>query len=401
MSQPIPKKIVQAKPELAEKTFNTLLIDGSNLLEISYNGDKRCNSEGKQVGGIFQFLLQIKILLQKGNFDYVYTFWDGDKSGQMRYNLYPLYKANRDKVFDEPNLSDYSKSVNETVRQMMKWAKEKQAKKREENPDKYQQKLKDKEVFYFQREAVMKCLEELFVRQCISDSVEADDFIGYYVVHKKPNERIVILSGDRDLTQLIQKDVIVYCPSPNMKTFLNLENHKDLIGYRAENVLVKKIICGDVSDNIKGIKGVGEETLLKYFPELKEREVHLEEILERSKQMIEERKADKKKPLKWTENIINRVTDGVQGEDIFEINEKIINLRKPLLTPEAIEQIDSMMYAPLDPDGRSLQNLYNIILSYGIDELKDSNKFGNFFIEFKYLIDKEEKFFKRENSKNK
>ena len=114
-----------------------------------------------------------------------------------------------------------------------------------------------------------------------------------------------------------------------------------------------------------------------------------------------QRKADKKKPLKWTENIINRVTDGIQGEDIFEINEKIINLRKPLLTPEAVEQIDSMMYAPLDPDGRSLQNLYNIILSYGIDELKDSNKFGNFFIEFKYLIDKEEKFFKRENSKNK
>lgn len=38
--------------------------------------------------------------------------------------------------------------------------------------------------------------------------------------------------------------------------------------------------------------------------------------------MIEERKADKKKPLKWTENIINRVTDGIQGEDIFEINEK-------------------------------------------------------------------------------
>lgn len=284
---------------------------------------------------------------------------------------------------------------------MMKWAKEKQSKRREENPDKYQQKLKDKEVFHFQREVVMKCLEELFVRQCISNGVEADDFIGYYVVHKKPNERIVILSGDRDLTQLIQKDVIVYCPSTNMKTFLNIDNHKDLIGYRAENVLVKKIICGDASDNIKGIKGVGEETLLKYFPELKEREVHLEEILERSKQMIEERKANKKKPLKWTENIVNRVTDGIQGEDIFEINEKIINLRKPLLTPEAVEQIDSMMYAPLDPDGRSLQNLYNIILSYGIDELKDSNKFGNFFLEFKYLIDKEEKFFKRENLKNK
>lgn len=398
MSQPIPKKIKQLNPELTEKPFNTLLIDGSNLLEISFYGDKRSNSSGKQVGGIFQFLLQIKIMLQKANFDYVYVFWDGDKSGQMRYDLYPLYKANRDKTYDEPNLSDYSKAVNDTVKNMMRWAKEKQAKKRQENPDKYEQKTKEKEVFYFQRGVIMKCMEELFIRQCISEGVEADDFIGYYVVHKKPNERIVIVSGDRDLTQLIQKDVIIYCPSPNIKNFLNLDNHKDFIGYRAENVLVKKIICGDTSDNIKGIKGVGEETLLKYFPELKEREVRLEEIIERSKQMIAERKAEKKKPLKWTENIVNRVTDGVQGEDIFEINEKIINLRKPLLTAEAIEQISSMMYAPLDPEGRSLDNLYSIILENGIEDLKDSNKFGNFFVEFKYLIDKEQKFFKRENN---
>lgn len=398
MPQPIPKKIKQLNPELTEKPFNTLLIDGSNLLEISFYGDKRSNSNGKQVGGIFQFLLQIKIMLQKANFDYVYVFWDGDKSGQMRYDLYPLYKANRDKIYDEPNLSDYSKAVNDTVKNMMRWAKEKRAKKRQENPDKYEQKLNEKEIFHFQRGVIMKCMEELFIRQCISEGVEADDFIGYYVVHKKPNERIVIVSGDRDLTQLIQKDVIIYCPSPNIKNFLNLDNHKDLIGYRAENVLVKKIICGDASDNIKGIKGVGEDTLLKYFPELKEREVHLEEIIERSKQMIAERKAEKKKPLKWTENIVNRVTDGVQGEDIFEINEKIINLRKPLLTAEAIEQISSMMYAPLDPDGRSLDNLYSIILENGIEDLKDSNRFGNFFVEFKYLIDKEQKFFKRENN---
>ena len=33
------------------------------------------------------------------------------------------------------------------------------------------------------------CLEELFVRQCMCDKTEADDFIGYYVTHKKSNER--------------------------------------------------------------------------------------------------------------------------------------------------------------------------------------------------------------------
>ena len=61
----------------------------------------------------------------------------------------------------------------------------------------------EKEIFYEQREIIMKCLEELFVRQCVCDKVEADDLIAYYVNHKKPNERIVIMSNDMDLTQLM------------------------------------------------------------------------------------------------------------------------------------------------------------------------------------------------------
>src|SRR5574344_897122 len=122
MSQPIPKRIQKIKPQISNKTFNTLLVDGSNILELSSLADKKVSSNGKQTGGIFQCLLQLKLLLRKGNFRYVYVFWDGDSSGQSRYDIYPEYKANRDKVFEDDNLSDYMKEVNKRINGMKNYA---------------------------------------------------------------------------------------------------------------------------------------------------------------------------------------------------------------------------------------------------------------------------------------
>lgn len=383
MPQPIPRKIREKKPELCEQPFNTLLIDGSNILELSSLGDNTVSSSGKPIGGITQFILQLKMLLQKGNFRYVYVFWDGKNSGQLRANEYFLYKANRDKEFDDANLSEYMKEVNRKVDYMyQRFVKKK-------DPIKLLEKQKQKEIFYWQRDIVMEMLEELFVRQCVCDETEADDFIGYYVSHKKPNEKIVIVSNDRDLTQLIDEDVIVYVQS--MKAFINTKNHTDIMGYNYQNVVLKKMLCGDASDNIKGIKGVGEKTLLSNFEEIKKRKVTLEEVIERARLINEERVKEKKKPLKWAENIVNKVTDGCQGERIYEINEKIIDLKNPLMSDEAKELLDSIMYAPIDPTDRNMENLYNIILKYDIDKLKDPTTFGNFFSEFMYLIDKEKK----------
>ena len=383
MPQPIPKRIKENKPELCRKKFNTLLIDGSNILELSSLGDNTVSSDGKPIGGVFQFFLQLKVLLQKGNFRYVYVFWDGKNSGQLRYNLNRDYKANRDKDFEEEGLSDYMKEVNKRVKFMQnKFFKK-------EDPVKLQEKQKHKEIFYWQRDIIMQMLEELFVRQCVCEETEADDFIGYYVSRKKPNEKIVIVSNDRDLTQLISDDVIVYVQS--LKAFVNTKNHTDIMGYNYQNVVLKKMICGDSSDNIKGIKGVGEKTLLTNFDEIKKRKVTLEEVIEKAKSINEERVKNKKKPLKWAENIVNRVTDGCQGEKIYEINEKIIDLKKPLMSTEAKDLLESIMYAPIDPTDRNMENLYNIIIEYNIDKLKDPTTFGNFFSEFMYLIDKEKK----------
>lgn len=380
MKQPVPNK----HKDKVHNTFNTLLIDGSNLLEVSSRGDDRLSGTGKPTGGIFQFFLQLKMLLRKGNFRYVYVFWDGNQSGLLRYKLNSDYKANRDKEFeDEEELSDYMKAVNAKINGM------KQHFSKKEDSAKLAQRKKQKEIFHWQREVIIDCLEELFVRQCMCDKTEADDFIGYYVTHKKSNERIVICSNDRDLTQLIAEDVIVYVQS--LKDFLTVKNYTKIEGINYQNVVLKKVLCGDTSDNIKGIKGFGEKTLLNNFSEITKRKVTLNEVIETAKNINEERAKLKKKPLKWAENIVNRVTDGVQGSEIYEINEKIIDLKKPLMTDEAVEMIENIMYTPIDPEDRTLENLYRILLENDVEDLRDETKFSNFFNEFLYLIDKEKR----------
>jgi 5'-3' exonuclease len=383
MPQPIPKKIKEIKPDVGVKQFTTLLIDGSNILELSSCADHTLSSNGMVYGGVFQFLLQIRMLLQKGNFRYVYVFWDGKNSGQLRFDRYSQYKLSRDKNFDDETLSPYMQEVNAKIKSMQNYFFKKQ------DPIKIAERQKHKELFFWQRDVIMECLEELFIRQCLCDYTEADDFIGYYVNHKKPNERIVIVSNDRDLTQLISDDVIVYVQS--MKKFINTKNHTDIMGYNYQNVVLKKMICGDQSDNIKGIKGVGEKTLFENIPEFKTRKVELEEVVSRARQINENRVKEKKKPLKWAENIVNRVTDGVQGDMVYEINRKIIDLKNPLMTDEAKELMDTIMYAPLDTEDRSLENLYNIILKYDIEKLKDPTTFGNFFADFVTIMEKEKK----------
>jgi hypothetical protein len=125
------------------------------------------------------------------------------------------------------------------------------------------------------------------------------------------------------------------------------------------------------------------------MPEIKERPVTINEVKERAAQKIQERKDSKKKPLKWHENIVNGVSKRNYDGDFYEINDKIINLSNPLLTDGAKEEMDATMYAPMDPEGRSLSNLYSYILEDNITDLKNCDRFSTFFSHFKPLIDKE------------
>lgn len=376
MKQVVRKKRAEANNVSTDKIVYTLLVDGNNLLKISLV-DKRMNDNGEEYGAVFLFLRQLGQLLQKKDFDFCVVCWDGDGSGVLRYKYYKDYKANRDKHYESmESETDYDKAINDYVRKVLAYSRS--------NKTEVKRSETDDECFQRQRALIQDILENLYIRQFIYDDVEGDDIIAYYVQHKKPNERVVIVSGDKDLTQLINDEVCQYIPT--MKKFISPKNSVEELGMTHENTLVKKIICGDASDNIKGIKGMGEQTLVKLFPEMIDKKTSIEAVIERSKELLEERKAQKKKPLKSLENIVNGVTDGIQGEKIYEINKKIIDLSEPLLTKEALEGLNDEMYAPLGDDDRDIKNIYQIISDNGMNDLLDEKKFGSLFGMYERII---------------
>ena len=119
MAQPVRKTIVESHPELGEKPIYTLLVDGTNVLKICEVADK-VNTRGEQYGAFFTFLVKMKNLLKKKDFDYVYVVFDDDNSGIMRYRLYNEYKANRDKNYETYMVgeSDYAKAYNESLKKI-------------------------------------------------------------------------------------------------------------------------------------------------------------------------------------------------------------------------------------------------------------------------------------------
>ena len=395
MQQPVRKNIIENYPELSEKSEYTLIIDGTNLLRISF-ADTKVNTKGEHYGGVFQFLLQIRMLLQKKNFDYVYVFFDDEDSGILRYNIYNDYKANRDKNYHQhsQDISDYMKEYNARLKSMQEAIFGKNKKEKKELTDK--EKI-EKENFVRERTILMKYFNELYIRWIFDEKTEGDDLIAYYVLNKKPSDKVVIVSADEDLTQLLSDTVCIY--NPRLKKFVTNKNFKEIRGYLHENVVIKKIMCGDTSDNIGNIDGVSEKRLFELIPEIKERPITINEIRERAKEKIQERINEKKKPLKWHENIVNGISKKNYNGDFYEINKKIIDLKQPLLTEEAKEELENTMYAPLDTEGRSLSNLFQYIIKDDILELIKPESFSVFFTPFKSLIDKEikryEKFVKK------
>ena len=382
------KQVVKRARKIAngindEKLIYTLLIDGNSLLKSSLV-NKEMNSKGQEYGAVWNMLRRIGELLLKKDFNYCIVAWDGNGSGVLRYKYYPLYKANRDKHYDNfVAQTDYDKKIADYCRKVLAYHKgNKKEVKRSETDD---------ESFERQRSIIQEILDNLYVRQFMYDDVEGDDLIAYYCKNKKQNERIVIVSEDRDITQLINDEICIWIPS--IHKFITPNNDVEELGYTHENVVLKKIICGDASDNIYGIKGVAEKGLLKQFPDLKDKKCTLNEILERCEEIQVERTKDKKKPLKSLENILNRVTDGCQGKDIFEINEKIIDLSTPLLTEEAENELKIELYAPIDPDDRDIKNVYKIIYDNDMKRLQNETIFGNVFGPFERICKMEKKYF--------
>ena len=134
---------------------------------------------------------------------------------------------------------------------------------------------------------------------------------------------------------------------------------------------------------------MGEDTLFNNFPELTERTVSLEEFIELAKEKQAVRIAEKKKPLKVLDNIINRITDGVQGEKIYEINEMLINLRKPMITEIAINNLHELIDGTLNDTGREMKKIYEYMKRDGLNKTIGETRYPTYLVPFKELINRE------------
>jgi len=300
-----------------KKITKTLLIDGNVLMKRSYNGAKHVYHKGKHIGGIFQFYTTMRKLVVEHKIDKVVIMWDGERGGTLRLDYYPEYKENRPRFFDKE--------------------------------------------YEYQKLRVKQYAEELFIRQYEHPDVESDDLQAFYCQNKKRGEEVIIYTNDRDICQLISETVTIYLA--DKKQLVGIGNYQWYFQHHYKNAGLVKIIEGCSSDNIKGIDGVTENTLLKHFPEIKEREVTLEEILDRSKVLQEERG---NKPLKVYENLIEGKSKGVHRGPVYEINRKIIDLNDPLLPEEAKEAVKDLIRLPIDPEGRDQKHVLKYMLEDGV-----------------------------------
>jgi 5'-3' exonuclease len=229
-------------------------------------------------------------------------------------------------------------------------------------------------------------LEELYVRQGEYPLCETDDCIAYYT-QNSPNEKKIVYSGDGDLTQLVSETTQIYNPSHQKLYKVNdtiTYSHEDIL---IENVTLVKMLCGDPSDNISGIKNMGIKRLLSLFPEVRERKVTLEEVKEKTNLLFEEDRHN------WLlKNILTGVTKhGVFGEEFYDINSRIVSLSEPFITDEAKENITALINEKLDPEGRSYKNTMKMMMEDGLFQVlpKSDDAWTNFLNPFLRLTRKE------------
>jgi DNA polymerase-1 len=305
--------------------MSILLIDGDNLLTIGFYGYKNYFYKGTHIGAIYHFLNTVRRAIETYQLDKVVVFCDGEEAEISRKKIYHQYKQNRRKrLRTEDEINSYR----------------------------------------YQRNRVKQYLEELYVRQAEFQYCETDDCVAYYT-QKSTNEKIIIFSTDGDLVQLVSENVQLF--NPYKGCFIR---NGEMIVYDKEEILVEnlkiaKIMCGDKSDNINGIKGFGVKKMINYFPEIKTKKLTINEIIEKSEKIFKEDKYNK-----TIANLLTGVTkDGVLGDEFYVINQKIIGLDTPFLTDEAKQEIDLLITENLDPEGRSYKNTMKMMMQDGIFNL--------------------------------
>jgi len=113
--------------------------------------------------------------------------------------------------------------------------------------------------------AAREVLEALGITMLEIDGFEADDIIGTLAIRVAGDQEILIVTGDRDLLQLVNPQVHVLLTRKGISEFEEVDPVALIFNYglTAAQVIEMKGLMGDSSDNIPGVPGVGEKTAKK------------------------------------------------------------------------------------------------------------------------------------------
>jgi DNA polymerase-1 len=208
------------------------LIDGSNYIYRAFYAIRELsNSKGFPTNAIYGFTNMLMKLCRDWEPDYIAVVFDS-KGPTFRHEAYGEYKANRKAMPDE--LIPQIPKIKEVVRGFS-----------------------------------MPVLEKA--------GMEADDIIGTLVKkYSGADFTTVIISGDKDLMQLVSEDVLMMDTMKD-KTY-DIEGVKERFGVGPEKVVEILGLAGDSSDNVPGVPGVGEKTAQKLVKEFDDLEGILENL---------------------------------------------------------------------------------------------------------------------------
>src|SRR5690606_9256848 len=120
---------------------------------------------------------------------------------------------------------------------------------------------------------IKKYLDILNIKRLEMDEYEADDLIATMAVRAKDAgfDTVKVITGDKDLLQLVEGNSVVGITRKGVWELeeFNQDNFFEKMGFLPNQVPDYKGLVGDSSDNLPGIKGVGEKTAIKLLSEYK------------------------------------------------------------------------------------------------------------------------------------
>ncbi|GEN82236.1 DNA polymerase I [Sporosarcina luteola] len=202
-----------------------VLLDGNSLAYRAFFAlPLLTNDTGIHTNAVYGFTMMLQNILEEEKPTHLLVAWDAGKT-TFRHSTFSEYKGGRQKT--PPELS---------------------------------------EQFPYLR----KLLDAYRIPQYELDQYEADDIIGTLSkTGDADGSEVIIISGDKDLTQLASDHTTVCI---TRKGITDLEKYTpahimEKYGIAPEQIIDMKGLMGDASDNIPGVPGVGEKTALKLLKE--------------------------------------------------------------------------------------------------------------------------------------